>query len=636
MAKQKQVKKSLIVNENKPKIEAAPHPLPSGFWKNQGWKVAVLMVVGLFIYYQTANYGYVLDDQIVITDNQFTKKGFSGIYEILSTESMTGYFGAQQNLVQGNRYRPLSLVTFAMEYGIFNELKPGVSHIINLLLYILSCVFILRLVQLLVPDKKPLMGWFDMGFAAALLYLVHPIHVEAVANIKGRDEIMAMLFSLLSLYYFVLHYMYGKGKNYLYAALATYFLGLLSKENTITFAAVIPLSIWVFGGDHRGKAWNSLGWLILVSFAYLMIRFSISGVPQLDQKITDIMNNPFLEMKGGEKLATILYTLGLYIKLLFLPFPLTHDYYPYAIPIMNWTKWQVWLSALLYGGMTYWAWKQLKAKQLSGYAIAFYLITLTIVSNVVINLGTFMNDRFIYMPSLGFCLLLVWAIWELGERWNNAQKEIGQVAFLSIPVLAFAFLSFIRVPDWETALTLNQSAMRVSGNSARANSFMATALFNEFKETQDVAKKRALLKEAMPYASKAAEIIPNYYNANLMMAGIAGEKYNLNKELAPLLNDFEQIIYRRPDVSFLTEYLKYLNGTGPDLNQMMTFYIKVGKTLMAKKGTDDLKWAVHFMKLGLEIDPNQPTLNQLTGESLNALGDSNQAQIYLSRAASLQ
>ncbi|MBK7011132.1 MAG: hypothetical protein IPH36_22100 [Saprospiraceae bacterium] len=185
--------------------------------------MAVLLVVGLFIYYQTANYGYVLDDQIVITDNQFTKKGFSGIYEILSTESMTGYFGAQQNLVQGNRYRPLSLVTFAMEYGIFNELKPGVSHVINLLLYILSCVFILRLVQLLIPDKKPLMGWFDMGFAAALLYLVHPIHVEAVANIKGRDEIMAMLFSLLSLYFFVLHYMYGKGKNYLYAALATYF-----------------------------------------------------------------------------------------------------------------------------------------------------------------------------------------------------------------------------------------------------------------------------------------------------------------------------------------------------------------------------------------------------------------------------
>ncbi|MBK7008836.1 MAG: hypothetical protein IPH36_09500 [Saprospiraceae bacterium] len=140
--------------------------------------MAVLLVVGLFIYYQTANYGYVLDDQIVITDNQFTKKGFSGIYEILSTESMTGYFGAQQNLVQGNRYRPLSLVTFAMEYGIFNELKPGVSHVINLLLYILSCVFILRLVQLLIPDKKPLMGWFDMGFAAALLYLVHPIHVE--------------------------------------------------------------------------------------------------------------------------------------------------------------------------------------------------------------------------------------------------------------------------------------------------------------------------------------------------------------------------------------------------------------------------------------------------------------------------
>lgn len=636
MAKQKQNKKNYTSAETTTKAVAAPWQMTDGFWKSQGWKVAVLLLFGFVLYYQTARYGYVLDDTIVITDNKFTKKGFGGIYEILTTESMTGYFGAQQNLVQGNRYRPLSLVTFAMEYGIFNELKPGVSHVINILLYILSCVFIFRLFQLLMPDKKPLMGWLDIGFAAALLYLVHPIHVEAVANIKGRDEVMAMLFSLLSLYLFVLHYLYGKNKRYLYAALISYFLGLLSKENTITFAAVVPLTLWVFGKDHRSKAWNSLAWLILVSFIYLMIRFPISGVPQLNQKITDIMNNPFLEMSGGEKLATILYTLGLYIKLLIVPYPLTHDYYPYAIPIMNWAKWQVWLSLALYGGMAWWGWKQIKAKELSGYAIGFYLITLTIVSNIVINLGTFMNDRFIYMPSLGFCLLVAWAIWKAGEKWSQQIKEGAQVVMLSVPILAFAFLSFIRVPDWETALSLNESAMRVSGNSARANSFMATALFNEFKETTDVARKKSLLQEAMPYAKKAADIIPNYYNANLMMAGIAGETYNMNKELGPLLRDFEQVIDRRPDVSFTTEYLKYLNGTGPDLNQMMAFYIKVGKKLMEKKGAEDIKWAAHFMKLGLEIDPYQPALNQLTGECFNLLGDPQQAQMHFNRAAGLR
>jgi tetratricopeptide (TPR) repeat protein len=636
MAKQKQVKKNAPVIENSPKAKPAPLTLPGNFWKSEGWKVAVLIIFGFVLYHQTAHYGYVLDDTIVITDNQFTKKGFGGIYEIMTTESMTGYFGAQKNLVQGNRYRPLSLVTFAIEYGVFNKMNPGVSHVINILLYILSCIFILRAFQLLMPDKKSLMGWLDIGFAASLLYLVHPIHVEAVANIKGRDEIMAMLFSLLSLYLFALHFLYGKGKTYLYAALISYFLGLLSKENTITFAAVIPLTLWVFGGPHRNKAWNSLAWLVLVSFIYLMMRFSISGVPQLNQKITDIMNNPFLEMSGGEKLATILYTLGLYIKLLIFPYPLTHDYYPYAIPIMNWSKWQVWLSLVLYGGMIWWAWKQLKEKQLSGYAISFYLITLTIVSNIVINLGTFMNDRFIYMPSLGFCLLLAWAVWKIGEKWGSQIKEGAQVALLGVAVIAFAFLSFIRVPDWETALSLNQSAMRVSGNSARANSFMATALFNEFKETTDVVRKKSLLKEAMPYAKKAAEIIPNYYNANLMMAGIAGESYNLNKELTPLLSDFQQVVSRRPDVSFVTEYLKYLNGTGPDLNQMMAFYIKVGKTLMEKKGTEDIKWAAHYMKLGLELDPNQPTLNQLTGECFNLLGDTQQAQMHMSKAAGLR
>ncbi|MBK8701850.1 MAG: hypothetical protein IPN29_20705 [Saprospiraceae bacterium] len=635
MAKKSQVKAAQPANKPT-KTEVLTYPKADVFWVNHWWKILLIFAACFILYHKTASFGYVLDDQIVITDNTFTKKGFGGIYELLTTESMTGYFNAQKNLVEGNRYRPLSLITFAMEYGIFNELRPGFSHIINILLYALSCVFIMRVIQLLVPDKKPVFGFLDMGLAVALLFLVHPIHVEAVANIKGRDEVMALLFSVASLLFLIQYYMYGQSQVYKYLGLICYLLGLLSKENTITFLAVIPMSIWAFGGQHSGKAWRSLAWLSLISFIYLMLRFNVAGVPEIGQKITDIMNNPFLEMNAGEKLATILYTLGLYVKLLFIPWPLTHDYYPYAIPIMNWGMWKVWLSFLLYAAMVYWGYKTLKQKQVSGYAIWYYLITLTIVSNVVINLGTFMNDRFIYMPSLGFCLLLVWAIWFYGEKIKNVSYDVVRLGFLSVPLLTFGALSLLRVPDWETALSLNQSAMRVSENSARANSFMATALFNEYKESKDDTERARLLDEAMPYAKKAADIIPEYFNANLMVAGVAGEQYSMNKNLDQLLASFEQVIYRRPDVPFLTEYLQYLNRLMPDMNKLTAFYIKVGKKLMSENNIDQYKWAAHFMKLGLEVNPADKTLNQLTGECFNALGDRNQAAQYLTRAAGLQ
>ena len=160
------------------------------------WQAALMLIVPFALYWQTTGYGYVLDDQIVITDNSFTKEGWSGIDDLLLTESFTGYFGEQKELVQGNRYRPLSLITFAIEYGITGGLHPWLSHFINILLYGILGIVILRVFHLLLPDRIQTASWLSLPFLVALLYILHPIHTEAVANIKGRDEIMAMLLSL--------------------------------------------------------------------------------------------------------------------------------------------------------------------------------------------------------------------------------------------------------------------------------------------------------------------------------------------------------------------------------------------------------------------------------------------------------
>lgn len=625
--KQKLIKPNTTSESNQRPKEKIEYLSKDNFLKNHWWKALILIILSIIIYYKTANYGYVLDDAIVIEDNNYTKKGFGGIWDLMTTESMQGYFGEQKNLVQGNRYRPLSLVSFAMEYGIFGEKNPGFSHIINILLYALSCILLMRCFQLLITKENKLFGKLDIGFLTALLFCANPLHVEAVANIKGRDEIMALLFAIASLYFMVKYFMYGSSKNIFYAALLCFFLGLLSKENTITFLAVIPLSFYFFNDVNRKSSiYKSLGWLSLITFIYLMWRFNVSGVPNLSQKITDLMNNPFLEMKGGEKLATITYTLGLYIKLLFLPFPLTHDYYPYAIPIMKWSDWKVLLSLGLYLSLIYVGYKELKKKTVAGYGIWFYLITLTIVSNIIINLGTFMNDRFIYMSSVGFCLILACLVL---KHLNNI---IGAIS-IGIAVGVLSVLSFIRVPDWENAIALNRSALKVSQGSARANSFMSTALFNQYKETDDPKVKLELLNEAYPYAIKAAEITPNYFNANLMLAGIEGERYGLTQNLDQLFASFEMAIINRPDVPFLTEYLKYLNGKNIDFNKLMIFYSKVGRKLMAKKTVDQYKWAIHYSRLGLEVDPTNKELNQIAGESYNALGDKVTATKHLNIAS---
>jgi len=83
------------------------------------------------------------------------------------------------------------------------------------------------------------------------------------------------------------------------------------------------------------------------------------------------MNQPFVEMTTAEKYATIVYTLGWYIKLLFIPHPLTHDYYPYHVPKMHWSDAGVLISLVVYFTMTVWAIYQVRRRNIYAYSIFF-------------------------------------------------------------------------------------------------------------------------------------------------------------------------------------------------------------------------------------------------------------------------
>jgi len=74
----------------------------SGFWKKHWWQALLIFALPILLYYQSTKFGFVLDDQIVFSENNFTKKGFGGISDLLTSESMTGYFGEQQDLVTGS------------------------------------------------------------------------------------------------------------------------------------------------------------------------------------------------------------------------------------------------------------------------------------------------------------------------------------------------------------------------------------------------------------------------------------------------------------------------------------------------------------------------------------------------------
>ncbi len=600
-----------------------------GFWSRK-WKEALIIPLLAFgLYWMCLPYGYVLDDQIVITDNKFTQKGIAGIWEILSTESFTGYFGGQKDLVAGARYRPLSIVSFAVEQSVFGD-NAFIRHFINILLYGLCGLLIFRIFSILLPEKQNTPWLLSIPFLAVFLYILHPVHSEVVANIKGRDEIMTALGAMGALY-FALRFLSSQNRGWLLASGLSMFLGLMSKENAITFLAVIPLTMYFFTKASTKDYLLALAPSFIAAVIYMVIRTNVIGyVLNSGKEITDLMNDPFLEMNGVEKMATIIYTLGEYLRLLVFPHPLTHDYYPYHIPIMNFGKAGTLISLAIYLGLAYAFFKLWKSKSIYAWSIGFFVATISIVSNFVFPVGTFMNERFIFIPSIAFSLVCAWVLIQHGWHSDKPFFKWGSIALIILLAVGYTFKTYTRIPAWKDALSLNGQAAMVSPNSARSNCFMATALYELGRDTADVEEKTKIFAEAEFYADRSLVIYPAYLSANQIKSGLVAERYLRHKNLSQLLEEFTTILNARPQVEYVQQFMEYLNGR-ENAAMLTDFYYKIGYELFSKqKGLHPM--AITYLKLGEKIAPNDPRILFGLGKAFYNGGDQLQGQQYLSRA----
>lgn len=484
----------------------------------KSWVIWLIAFAGSFILYgNTLFHQYALDDAIVITQNEFTKKGISGIREILTTDSFTGFFGQKKNLVAGGRYRPLSVVTFALEYHFFGE-NPTLSHFINLLLYALTLVLIYLFFQKLLLLKFGENAVL-LAFLAMMLFMLHPLHTEVVANIKGRDEILSTLFAVLSAWLFVQKTEKYRWLFWLLGAVS-FFFALLSKENALAFWVLIPLAVLLFQDSGFKKATLHFAILLIPSVIFLIIRHNVLGGFQSGVS-TELMNNPFADAKQAERFATIFYTWLIYLKLLIIPHPLTFDYYPYHIALMNFGNWQVWLSMVLVMGVLVMGLKWLGKNRLIFFSLMGFAGTFAPVSNLLFPVGTFMNERFLYMPSVFWSLFLAWVLYFLF-------MQIKSKAFrrLFLVIAALYFIGFYAVKTvhrnraWENDLVLFTTDVKTSSESAKSNCSAGGKLWEKAKTLPEGKQQTALYEKSEGYLRKALAIHPKYADAWLLLGNV--------------------------------------------------------------------------------------------------------------------
>ena len=199
----------------------------------------LLSCIAFVIYVNTFNHDYALDDASAISANYVTKQGISGIPTLFKEHYRFGYWNSP-----GTLYRPIPLAMFAIEWQIAPD-SPGFYHFMNVLLYALTAFILFLTLCKMIPKYSP-----ALPFLTTLLFITHPVHVEVVANIKSRDEILSFLFCIFAVY-FLWKYLKFENKKWLAFSLFSYLLAMFSIENAITFLAIFPLLMYFFTSAGR-------------------------------------------------------------------------------------------------------------------------------------------------------------------------------------------------------------------------------------------------------------------------------------------------------------------------------------------------------------------------------------------------
>lgn len=547
----------------------------------------ILIIIGVFIYFNACYMPYApkerqpkyaLDDDIVMRLNDYVQQGFSGIGKIMTTDSYDSFFKSMGSAgeLSGGRYRPLSIVTFAVEQQLFGkcygnrfiEVKDSIAelskkpmanagyinnllgekaqieakiseshediamirHIVSVLLYILSAVLLLKLLRDYIFKYANLkfIHHHDIAFLASLIFLVHPIHTEVVANVKSRDEILSFLFIVLTFIYIFKFEELKKIKS-LFFGLLFFFLALLSKEWGITLVVLIPIALFIFRKYSIGESIKSSLPYFAVAVFYMILRYSFVGAGKQGE-ITEVLNNPYVYATPIQKLATEIFVLIKYLRLLIFPHPLSADYSWKTIPYSNFGDAFVWLSIFVHIGLIYYLFAFLRKRNWIAFAIAFYLSHLFLVSNLAMPIGATMGERLIYHSSLGFVMVAAFGLLMLLQKIKTElenKKRLYVVLFLLLAV-PMGYKTIARNPNWETDNILFMHDAWVVPNSVLANGNAGKA-FIEWAQKDSAADKIRHLDSAIYHLEKAVTLHPKYVNGYLNLGLAWFQKRDLDK-----------------------------------------------------------------------------------------------------------
>lgn len=467
---------------------------------------AILALLSAALYLNTLKNDFALDDVMVLSENRYVQQGLAGIPHLLTTHHLEG-FGANS---VSDYYRPLSLVMFAAGYQLWG-LNPAAEHAVNIIVFAACVVLLFLFFDKLFNREKTL-----AAFVACLLFAVHPIHTEVVANIKSRDELLCFFFSFAALL-LLTGYVQRGGIGRAATGFFCLFLAVLSKETAVTFLVVIPLIFFFYQNSSKKRSALVTGGMSSVVILFLLLWNYAQTRHPGQESVFEKFGNTFSSTGHHlTMLAPEILILGYHLRLLFFPYPLSSNYSFGIFASADFKDVWVWISLAAYLALLFTAIYRLARfkKDPWAFGILFFLITLSLYSNIILPLGQPIANRYDFFASAGFCWLIAlgYEKWILQTHTNDfgTLKKIKSMAILAPVLLCYSVMTVARNADWKDNLTLVSADLPKTPDDYVLQYKAGLELQVKYNQESNKETKRALNDESIGHFLASIAMNPDY------------------------------------------------------------------------------------------------------------------------------
>jgi Flp pilus assembly protein TadD len=473
--------------------------------------VGVLVLAVLAVYWPVSQFGFVnYDDGGYVSRNPHVQAG-------LTLEGL----GWALTTVQESNWHPVTWLSHMLDCQLFG-LDAGRHHMVNVALHAANAVLLFLLLRRMTKSRWP-------SAVVAALFALHPLHVESVAWIAERKDVLSTFFGLLALGAYLRYVEQpGRGRYVLVAVL--FALGLMAKPMLVTLPFVLLLlDYWPLGRlqwpkadkpDRRKEVFKAVLRLAWEKAPLFLMAAASSIVTYMAQSATGTVA-PAASLSAAERIANALVAYVQYLGTLVWPNHLA-VLYPY---VFERPTWQVAGSALLLVGVTAAVLTQVRRRPYLAVGWFWYLGTLVPVIGLVQVGVQGMADRYTYVPLVGIFIALAWGIRDVATRWQFPPHILAPAT--GVVLLAFAVLAGRQVQYWSDSQTLFRHTLDAGAASPVAHLNLGAAIAPADRE------------EAIRHFREALRVWPDYAEGHCQLGTLLAAGGRNDEALAHYLKTVE-------------------------------------------------------------------------------------------------